>query len=170
MSMTSKITITKPAAEVWHVLADEFVPLEKWMAAITHSEEKTDGVRAPGAPVIGRKAHIGAVPGSYMDETITSFDADAMKLSVHTILANQSAPLKGFDYEVTVVSKSENESEVIWESKPHLRPLGYLMYPVIAKGLNAGFYRGLEELKCYVETGPPHKRTLDNKAKWGIKV
>lgn len=167
MRMINKIIINKPVNEVWKFLADEFIPLEKWMAAITHTEEKKEGVKISGARTIGWKGYIGALPGAYMDETITMFDEVSMKFSVHTTVKNgPPAPLRGFDYIVSVVAISDNQSEVTWNGKWLLKPLGYFLYPVIKKGLSAWFYRGLEELKNYLETGKPHPRTLEKRAKW----
>ena len=164
--MTSKIIINKPAADVWSALVNDFAPVDVWMAAITHTEEKTAGQRVPGAPTIGWRAYIGAIPGSYMDETITGFDADTMRFSVHTTLENQSGPLVGFDYTVSAVPVSDTQSELVWDAQAFLKPAGYLLHPVIKKGLTAGFFRGIEEFKVFVETGAPHQRALDNQAKW----
>jgi len=166
MKIVRTIAINKSASDTWHALVDKFTPVDVWMAAITHSEEKTEGMRIEGAPTIGWKAFIGVNPGSYMDETITGFDASAMKFNVHTTLEGVGGPINGFDYMVSVVSLGEGQSEIIWDAKVLLKPMGYFLYPVIKKSLSAGFYRGLEEFKVFTETGELHERAVEKHARW----
>lgn len=103
-----------------------------------------------------------------MDEVISAYDPEAMTLTVKTTLVNtpKGTPLKGFDTDIAVRSLGDRESEVTWESRARLHPLGYVLYPVLKKGLSSGFLRSLEEIKCFVETGKPHQRRIDTAAKW----
>ncbi len=160
MKIVRKIEIAAPSAEVWNVLGDDFVSVDKWMAGVGNSVEITDGHRVQNAPTIGRIAEIAINPGTFMDEKITTYDSENMSLTMNTTLVNVKGPLNGYDTEIKVQSLGDKKSEVIWTSKASFGLLGYPLYFVIKKGLSGGFFRGLEELKYFVETGEPHERKL----------
>lgn len=160
MKIEQKIKIDSPATDVWKVLGDEFVTVHKWMAGVGNSVEITNGHRVKNAPVIGRMAEIAINPGTFMAEKITAYDSDDRSLTINTTLINVKGPLNGYDTEIKVRSLGDKKSEVIWSSKTSFGLLGYPLYFVIKKGLSGGFYRGLEELKYFVETGEPHQRKL----------
>ena len=163
MKIVKKIEINAPAADVWKVLGEEFVSVHEWMAGVGNSVEITDGHRVQNAPVIGRMAEIAINPGTFMDEKITSYDSDDMSLTMNTTLIKVKGPLNGYDTEIKVQSLGDNKSEAIWTSwtsKGSIGLLGYLLYFAIKKGLSNGYFRGLEELKHFVETGKPHERKL----------
>lgn len=169
MKIVRKIEIASPATDVWKALGDEFVPVDVWMAGVKNSVQITNGKQAQNAPAIGRKAEVAINPGSFLEEVITAYNPETMVLNVDTKLVNspKGTPLKGYATEIKVRNLGENASEVIWSSNASIRPLGYLLYPVIKKGLSDGYFRGLEELKCYVETGVPHERKLSTEAHCG---
>ncbi len=163
MKIVRKIEITSPATTVWKVLAEEFVTVHKWMAGVGNSVEITEGQQVQNAPVIGRMAEIAINPGTFMDEKITAYNPDDMSLSMNTTLINVKGPLNGYNTEINVRSLGGEKSEVIWTSwtsKGSIGLLGYLLYFPIKKGLSDGYFRGLEELKYFVETGEPHERKL----------
>lgn len=160
MKIVRKIEIASPTTDVWKVLGDEFVTVHKWMAGVGNSVEITDGHRAQNAPAIGRMAEIAINPGTFMDEKIIAYDSDDMSLTMNTTLINVKGPLNGYDTEIKVRSLGDKKSEVIWSSNASFGLLGYPLYFVIKKGLSGGFFRGLEELKYFVETGVPHERKL----------
>lgn len=166
MHMKSTITINKPATDIWKTLVDDFDKVHDWMVSIKSTEKMTEGQAVPGAPMIGRIAAIGVgAPGSFLDETITKVDNNEMLLVVDTQLRSVSKgmPLRGYTCEIVVDQVSETESEVSWSTSAHIRLFGYLLYPAIKKGLDAGMYRSLEELKHYVETGMQHPRGAKEK-------
>ena len=163
MKVIRKIEISAPAKDVWNVLGDQFVSVQEWMAGVGNSKEITEGQHVKNAPVIGRMAEIAINPGTFMDEKITAYDSDDMSLTMNTTLINVKGPLNGYDTEIKVRSLGDKKSEVIWTSwtsKGSLGLLGYPLYFVIKKSLSDGYFRGLEELKCFVETGVPHERKL----------
>ena len=163
MKIVQKIEIASSAAKVWKVLGDDFVSVHEWMAGVDNSVEITEGHRVPNAPTIGRMAEIAINPGTFMDEKITAYNADDMSLTMNTALINVKSPLNRYDTEIKVRSLGDKKSEVIWTSwtsKGSIGLLGYLLYFPIKKGLSDGYYRGLEELKHFVETGKPHERKL----------
>ena len=163
MKIVQKIEIDSSASEVWKVLGDDFVSVHEWMAGVGNSVEITDGHRVQNAPAIGRMAEIAINPGTFMDEKITAYNPDDRSLTMNTTLINVKGPLNGYDTEIKVRLLGAKKSEVIWSSwttKGSLDLLGYLLYFPIKKGLSDGYFRGLEELKHFVETGEPHERKL----------
>jgi len=163
MKIVQKIEIASPATKVWKVLGDDFVSVHEWMAGVGNSVEITDGQRLQNAPAIGRMAEIAINPGTFMDEKIVAYNSDDMSLTMNTTLINVKGPLNGYDTEIRVRSLGDKKSEVIWTSwtsKGSIGLLGYLLYFPIKKGLSDGYFRGLEELKHFVETGEPHERKI----------
>ena len=165
MRMCNSIVINKPADEIWELLGPNFVRVADWMAATPRSEEKTEGTPLPGAPAVGRRSYLMAkFNGMYQDETITKYDADARLLNFDVVLKKGPAvmPISGYLAEFTVEMIDATTSRVSLDATAHLRLLGYFMYPVVKKGLNAGFIRYLEEIKHYSETGRPHPRKVQS--------
>lgn len=163
MKIERRIEIASPAKDIWKVLGDDFVGVHKWMAGVGNSVEIKDGHRVQNAPAIGRMAEIAINPGTFMDEKITKYEPKNMTLTMNTTLIDVKGPLNGYDTEIKVKSLGDKKSEVIWTSwtnKASFGLLGYLLYFPIKKGLSAGYFRGLEELKYFVETGEPHERKL----------
>lgn len=145
------------------MVGDQFVSVDEWMAGAGNSKEITDGQLAKNAPVIGRMVEIAINPGTFMDEKITAYNSNDMSLIMNTSLINVKGPLSGYDTEIKVRSLGDSKSEVIWTSwttKGSIGLLGYPLYFVIKKGLSGGYYRGLEELKHFAETGEPHERKI----------
>ncbi|MGH1334553.1 MAG: SRPBCC family protein [Aureispira sp.] len=160
MKIVRKIEISAPVEEVWKVLGNDFVAVHKWMAGVSDSIEIKNGQQVQNAPVVGRMAEIAINPGTFMDEKIIAYDAKSRSLTMNTTLVDVKGPLNGYDTEIKVRSLGDEKSEVIWTSKTSFGLLGYPLYFVIKKGLSDGFFRGLEELKHFVETGEPHERKL----------
>lgn len=163
MKIVRKIEIESPAKNVWKVLGDDFVTVHEWMAGVGSSVEITEGRQAQNAPTIGRMAEIAINPGTFMDEKITSYNSVDMSLIMNTTLVNVKSPLSSYDTKIEVRPLGDKKSEVIWTSwttKGSIGLLGYLLYFPIKKGLSDGYFRGLEELKHFVETGKPHERKL----------
>lgn len=160
MKIEQRIEISSQANDVWKVLGEDFVGVDQWMAGVGNSVEIKKGKRAQDAPTIGRMAEIAINPGTFMDEKITTYNAQERTLVMNTTLIDVKGPLNGYDTEIKVRELGDKKSEVIWTSKASFGLLGYPLFFVIKKGLSDGFFRGLEELKHFVETGEPHERKL----------
>ena len=160
MKIERRIEIDSPAKDVWKVLGYDFVSVHEWMAGVGNSVEIKDGHKVQNAPAIGRMAEIAINPGTFMDEKITAYNTEDMTINMNTALINVKGPLNEYNTEIKVKSLANKKSEVIWTSRASLGLLGYLLYFPIKKGLSNGYFRGLEELKYFVETGEPHERKL----------
>ena len=163
MKIERKIEIASPAAEVWKVVGDDFLTVDEWMAGVGNSKELIEGQKVQNAPTIGRMAEIALNPGTFMEEKITAYNPEEMSLIMNTILVNVESPLTKYDTEIKVEALDSNKSEVIWTSwapKEPLESLGDEMLSAIKQNLSDGYFRGLEELKHFVETGNPHERKI----------
>jgi len=164
MKSLNSLVVNKPADQIWNMLGNDFVDVAAWMAAIPRSEAKTDGVRLPGAPAVGRLSYlIQKYNGAYQDETITKYDDENRSIGIDAVIKGfpKFAPVYGYSSEVTVTPIDENSSTVTWDSVTQLNPLGYIFYLALKKSMNAGFIRNLEEIKHFVETGKPHPRKIE---------
>ena len=56
--------------------------------------------------------------------------------------------------------QGENKSEVNFTVTSTLRPLGFILYPIIKLGFRTFVKQIMEELKFYVENGTPHPRKV----------
>lgn len=163
MRVLQKITIDKPIADVWRVLAEDFDKASDWMASIPNSYALRKGQPPEGAPMTGRICELTKKPGGLeLDESITRFDSANHVLGIKVVPTNAPGafPVYWSNVEVTLTPLTSARTEVRWVARPHLKPHGYLLYPVLKFGLNKGFSNVLEELKFFVETQKPHPRKL----------
>lgn len=163
MKIERTIEIASSAAKTWKVLGDDFLTVDKWMAGVGNSKELTEGQKVQNAPTIGRMAEIALNPGTFMEEKITAYHPEEMSLTMNTILVNVESPLTNYDTKIKVQALASDKSEVIWTSwaaDDPLESLGDEISAAVKKGLSDGYFRGLEELKHFVETGNPHERKL----------
>ncbi|OJJ23649.1 hypothetical protein BKI52_04615 [marine bacterium AO1-C] len=160
MKIIQKITISSPAADVWAVLGDQFVSVDEWMAGIGKSVEITEGQQAQNAPTIGRRGEVAINPGTFLDETIEVYNPENMSLIVQTDFVNIPGPVQGYKTEIQVQSLGNDASEVSWSTQVPVGELEPPIYSAVEKNLSDGFFRGLEELKHFVEMKAPHERKL----------
>ncbi len=153
--------IEKPARDVWHILAHDFDKNYVWMSSVFHTDLRTEGETAKGAPLNGRVCNLSTEEGGLAaDEKITFFDDENMVIEFHVVIKNKKLPVISNDVKVKVVSLSENSCEVVWEAEPTLRTIGKILSPLLKLGLNKAFKEILEELKYFAETGNPHPRKV----------
>ena len=160
MSKQPKMIFDAPAEKIWNVLVGDFVPVHKWMASIDRSTPMA-GTPIPGAPAVGRDAHIPLNDG-IMADRIVGIDAANWVLHMDTDLKNIKGfnPMLGFKNSVYIKPIDKARCEVTWTISPKV--VWYLspMYFMLKKALFPGFMRSLEELKHIVETGKPHPRKV----------
>ena len=162
--MTSKnsIVIETPAADVWQLIGPEFVPVDRWMAAIPFAEA-IPGPALPGAPARGRNSYlIKKFAPMYQEEIITEYDPEKMTLGIDVTLRNTARfmPLKGYTSTVIVEAIDATSCKLTWIGKATAKWFAKPMTGVLTKSMDAGFIRNLEEIKHIVETGQPHPRKL----------
>lgn len=157
MKLSTKITVNAPAAKIWSVLVEDHMAVDSWMASIDQTRPLPD---AKGAE-LARIAEIGAgAPGAWLEETATNIDAQSYKITIASVLPGVPgiAPLKGYTSDIQIREISADQCDVTWNSDASLKLHGMPFYWLMKKSLTSGFFRGLEELKHFVETGKPHPR------------
>lgn len=163
--MTSKNTIrvNAPAADAWKLIGEDFVAVDRWMAAIPRAEA-IDGPALPGAPAKGRISYLfKKFAPMYQEEVLTAYDAAAMTLSVNVTLHNgpKAMPMKGYTSTVIVRAINDATCELTWIGDATPKWFAKPMKGMLTKGLDAGFIRSLEEIQHFVETGQPHPRKVE---------
>jgi len=158
------------AEQIWAVLVDDFVNVQKWMASID-SSVAVAGKPVSGAPLVGRDAHI-SVNDATMADRIVGIDKANWTLHMDTDLKGIKgfAPMLGFKNSVYIKPVGQNRCEVTWTKSPKVVWYLSFMYPLLNKALYPGFVRSLEELKHIVETGKPHPRKVKKFEEAGIVV
>ncbi len=162
MTSVNTIEINASAADTWKVVGDEFVPVDKWMAAIPRAEA-IPGPALPGAPAKGRNSYlIEKFAPMYQEEIITGYDKANMTLDVVVTIHNgpRFMPIKGYSAKVEISELDSNRCEVKWTGKAIPKWFGTPMTNALTKNLHPGFLRGIEELKHFMETGEVHPRKI----------
>jgi len=160
MSKQPKMIFDASAEDIWAVLVGDFVNVQKWMASIDHSAPMP-GTPIPGAPAVGRDAHIPLNDGIMADK-IVGIDKSTWTLHMDTDLKNIKGfnPMIGFKNSVYIKPIGQNQCEVTWTVDPKVVWYFSPMYFLLKKAMFPGFIRSLEELKHVSETGKPHPRKV----------
>ncbi len=170
MSKEPKMMFDANAEDIWAVLVGDFVNVQKWMAAIDKSTPMV-GTPVPGAPAVGRDAHI-PLNDAIMADKIVGIDEKTWTLHIDTDLKGIKGfnPMIGFKNSVYIKPMGQNRCEVTWTVEPKV--VWYLspMYFMLKKAMFPGFIRSLEELKHIVETGKPHPRKAAAFEKQGVSA
>lgn len=162
MTSINTIAINAPSSDVWKVLGDDFVHVDRWMAALPRAEA-IPGPALPGAPARGRNSYlVEKFAPMYQEEVLTGFDPEAMTLQVDVTLRDgpRVMPMKGYTAKVTVTAVDAQTSEVTWIGNAVPKWYARFMKNAMTKNLHPGFLRGIEELKHFVETGEVHPRKV----------
>ncbi|KMW58811.1 hypothetical protein AIOL_003791 [Candidatus Rhodobacter oscarellae] len=163
--MTSKNTVTvKASAEAaWKLIGEDFVRVDRWMAAIPRAEP-IPGPALPGAPARGRYSYlIKKFEPIYQEEVLTSYDPANTTISVDVTLHNlgRLVPMRGYTATVIIKTIDAANCTVTWIGDATPKWFGKLMRGQLTKGLDAGFIRSLEEIQHMLETGEPHPRKIE---------
>lgn len=160
MKITKKVTIQKPVEAVWKVLAEDFDRADVWMSAVPRSYAASLEGGADDAPVAARVCELTdrGKDGLFAEEVITNYSDATHEFTMVIEAQNGAIPIVRNNATVSVRPAGEGSSEVVFIAEPELKPVGYLLYPVLRAGLGSAFARLLDELKVFVETGVPHPR------------
>lgn len=163
MTSLNSITVNAPAPDVWKLVGDDFVAVDRWMAAIP-TAEVIPGPALPGAPAKGRNSYlIKKFAPMYQEEIITAYSDDNMTVGFDVTLRKgpRIMPLKGYWSTVSIEAIDDNSCKLTWEGAAYAKWFAKPMAGMLTKSLDAGFIRNLEEIKHIVETGEPHPRKIE---------
>ncbi len=161
MKITEKININASIPEVWDVLAINFDRAADWMSTIPKSVEKVEGVKADGAPMVGRVCDISTKPdGPTVDETIVSYNENQHKFTVRVVPQGGRIPVVQNMITFSLRDMGNNQTEMTWDSDVELKTIGKIVSPLLKVGLSKNLGDLMDDLKYYVENGQPHPRKL----------
>lgn len=163
MPSKNSITVKAPAAAAWKLIGDEFVAVDRWMAAIPRAEAIA-GPALPGAPAKGRNSYlVQKFAPMYQEEVLTKFDPEAMIICVDVTLHHgpKAMPMKGYTSTVIVRAINDATCEVTWIGEATPKWFAKPMRRMLTNSMDAGFIRSLEEIQHIVETGQPHPRKVE---------
>ncbi len=160
---THTINVKASANHAWKIIGEDFVTVERWMAA-NPTAEAIPGPALPGAPAKGRNSYlIKKLQPMYQEEVITAYDDAERSVSTRVTIrkAGKLVPMLGYDATVTVMPIDANTCTIIYTGHALTKWFSGPMKGMLTKALHPGFLRGLEELAHYVETGEPHARKIE---------
>ncbi|MEM7155777.1 MAG: SRPBCC family protein [Myxococcota bacterium] len=153
MKLTVTETVARPASEVWHALAHEFDQISQWYTPVVKSYSLPDAAPVMGAAQNGRICEFDEQGSKRAIETITRWDEDARELDVNVEFEGASAalPVARNVVRFSVEEVDEGHSVVRLDSDLELRFHGYLLFPLVKRGLSSSFSSLLQDLKGHVE-------------------
>jgi hypothetical protein len=167
------ITIDAAGDKIWDVFAHDFDNADKWMASIPNSFGQDNGEKYPDCSSAGRVCELGSGPdGMQAKESFLAYSEENRTCTVLIEFLNTpfGFPLVQNVAEFSLVEQGKNQSVVSFSITSTLKPLAFIIYPVIKFGFGFFINQILEELKFYVENGTPHPRKVKatNKMKLAI--
>lgn len=162
-SSIQSITIKASADHAWKIIGEDFVAVDRWMAA-NPTADAIPGAALPGAPAKGRNSYlIKKFQPTYQEEVITGYDDAKRSISTRVVLRNTSkfVPMLGYIANVTVKPIGDDKCTITYTGEAITKWFSGPMKGMLTKALHPGFLRGLEELAHYIETGEPHPRKVE---------
>ncbi len=155
MNITKKVEINRNADDVWHEVARRFDKAHEWMGFVEHSYKVEEGDVIEGAPMVGRVCEFTKDPnGLKAEERILNFSEQDKRFDFDVIPKNAPVvfPVKKNVVTMTVSALSSVRSEVVWHSNIELSTIGYLVYPILKRGLSKNFAGVMADLKIHMES------------------
>ena len=164
-NMRTSITLTIDAAgdKIWDVFAHDFDNADKWMAGVPKSVGKDNGKQFEGASSAGRVCDLNRKPeGPKATESFLAYNEEKKSCTVLIEFLNtpMGFPLVQNVADFSLSEQGENKSEVTFTVTSTLRPIGFILFPVIKLGFRTFVKQIMQELKFYVENGTPHPRKV----------
>jgi hypothetical protein len=163
MTSTHTVNVKTSAAHAWKIIGEEFVPVDKWMEAISRADT-IPGPALPGAPAKGRTSHLrGKFAHVYQSEVITAYSDAARTISTEVTIHNlpRMVPMKGYNATIVVKETGTESCSITYTGEARTKWFGRPMKNALTKSMDAGYLRGLEELAHYIETGEQHPRKVE---------
>ncbi len=163
MTSVHSLKVNASAARAWAVIGDDFVAVDKWMAA-NPSADAIEGPALPGAPARGRNSYmIQKFAPMYQEELITDYNEAHRTISTQVTLRNgpKMMPLLGYNATISITPIDEATCQITYRGEARTKWFSRPMKNMLTKSMDAGFLRGLEEVAHFIETGEPHPRKVE---------
>ena len=167
---TTKLNVT--ADEAWKVFAHDFEKGDEWMSSVYKATGISEGTKLEGAKTIGRIVEM-QPDGSGMkaSETFVAYNEVAKTCSVRVDMIGAPAifPIDHNSLDFSIVDDDADDdgggsgggSTATWIFGADLKPLGYLLYPLLYVGMSAAWSQMAEEFQYFVDhQGSPHPRKV----------
>jgi len=155
MKIVKTIEINRPSADVWQLVAEQFDQAHKWMGFVENSYAVEGSSTLDGAPMAGRVCEFTPDPnGLKAKEKILNFSKQKMQFEFDVVPLNTPRffPVKKNVVTMSVKKISDTRSEVTWVSKLELSAIGYVIHPLLKRGLSKNFANVLRDLREYMQT------------------
>ncbi|MFT5823449.1 MAG: hypothetical protein ACI8ZM_004710 [Crocinitomix sp.] len=163
IKFTKKVIVNTSEDKIWETFAHGFNDAYKWMASVSHSYSQANGESFDGAQSDGRVCELSSKPdGIKASEKFLAYDEKNKTVTVKVDFIDTPAlfPVNYNLVDFSLRKISENQCEMIWEFSSKIKPLGYLLWPLMRIGFGVFVKQIIEELKYYVEHGTPHPRKI----------
>ena len=152
-----ELEINQNVEVVWEIMGKQFAQVDKWSTNFKNS-------KPGGSPKFDGLAYSERITLTGRGETVQvldSFDSTTHTLTYHITKGKPSiAKQASAIWSVNIVDA--NKSTVVLEFDMTTKGLlGFLMTPLIKKGIGKSALEIAEDLKHYVENGEPHPRKVE---------
>jgi hypothetical protein len=160
---TKTATVNASADKVWEVFAHGFNDAYKWMASVPHSYAQSNGELFDGAHSDGRVCELTTKPdGIKASEQFLAYNEENKTATVKIDFVDTPSffPVKFNTLDFSLEETADGQSKMTWKFRSTIKPLAFLMWPILRKGFGTFVEQIMEELKFYVENGTPHPRKI----------
>jgi hypothetical protein len=163
VKFTKTTTVNASADKVWEVFAHGFNDAYKWMASVPHSYAQSNGEAFEGAQTEGRVCELSPDgTGIKASEKFLAYDELNKTATVQIDFVNTPFlfPIKFNLLDSSLKETSDGQCEMTWEFRSKIKPLGYVLWPLLRVGFGKFVGNIMGELQFYVENGTPHPRKI----------
>ena len=156
IQVSQEMIIDKPVEEVWKVMGNQFAQVHLWSS--NFKDSKPGGMaKFPG---LDHSERITITERGETIQALDAFDSVAHSLSYHI---SKGAPSIAKDASAiwSLESTAPDQTKVLLEFNMETKGLGFLMTPMIKKGMGQSAKEIAEDLKYYLENGQPHPRNSE---------
>jgi hypothetical protein len=156
IQVKQELAIDAPIEKVWEIMGNQFAKIHLWS---TNFKDSKPG----GSSRFSGLEYSERITQTERGETVQ--ELDAFDTTMHSLSYHISKGAPGIAKQANAVwslkSDGANSTTVILEFYMETKGfLGFLMTPLIKKGMGKSAEEIAEDLKHYVETGNPHPRKL----------
>lgn len=156
MKIYREIIIESSIAKVWSLSADQFDSAYTWMTGVVHSSSIQSNIDT-SAPIAGRVCTLEAGDNPlHALENVTTYDKANHHFEFEVIPKKKGGtglPVLKNQVTMKLEAIGPDKTLVKWQSNVALKPIGYVLYPLLKLGLSKAFSRLLNDMKHYLETG-----------------
>jgi len=172
VQFTKRATVQATAQDVWKTFAHDFDNAHVWMASVPHSYGKDNGEAFDRAQTCGRVCELTPNSGGMKaSERFLAYDEDSKTCTVRIDFVDTPLffPVHHNTLDFSIVDTADGQSEMTWVFRSKIKPLAYLIWPLLRVGFGVFVGQIMEELTYYVERGTPHPRKVKAEKKLALK-